>query len=422
MASEGKNRIAYLVTSFVLLLFLGLIYAWSVFIGPLEGEFGWARSQTSVTFTISMIGFCVGNLASGAITPRTSPRVSILIAAACAAAGFAASSFTTSLLWIYVSYGVFCGFAVGLGANCALSTALKWFPDRQGLASGALLMGFGLGSLAFSTPVTMLLSSLGWRTTFRVLAVVFGALLVLAALVLRNPSAEWSAAMVAKARQGGKVARHDFTTPEMLKSPAFWVFMLWIIFVTSVGLALISNAVPAAEAVLMAQPGADAAAATLMATTAMGTISGFNGLGRLSAGFFWDRFGFRATLVFVSGGMVLSMAACLLADMSLSFPLIVVGFVLLGLAYGGSMSSCSAMIGSFFGTKHYSLNYGIASCNLIVASLIGPTILSALLDSSGGYFSSFAVFLGFAAVSFVLLFFVRRPKDPVRPEGGEEVQ
>ena len=84
------------------------------------------------------------------------------------------------------------------------------------------------------------------------------------------------------------------------------------------------------------------------------------------------------------------------------------------------MSSCSAMIGSFFGTKHYSLNYGIASCNLIVASLIGPTILSALLDSSGGYFSSFAVFLGFAAVSFVLLFFVRRPKDPVRPEGSEE--
>ena len=73
MASEGKNRIAYLVTSFVLLLFLGLIYAWSVFIGPLEGEFGWARSQTSVTFTISMIGFCVGNLASGTITPRDLP-------------------------------------------------------------------------------------------------------------------------------------------------------------------------------------------------------------------------------------------------------------------------------------------------------------------------------------------------------------
>ena len=118
--------------------------------------------------------------------------------------------------------------------------------------------------------------------------------------------------------------------------------------------------------------------------------------------------------------MVLSMAACILADMTLSFPLIVVGFVLLGLAYGGSMSSCSAMIGSFFGTKHYSLNYGIASCNLIVASLIGPTILSALLDSSGGYLSSFVVFLVFAAVSFVMLFFVRRPKDPVRPEGSEE--
>lgn len=409
-SSEGKNRILYLITGFVLLLFLGLIYAWSVFIGPLEGEFGWQRSQTSLIFTISMIGFCVGNLASGTITPRTSPRVSILIAAACAAIGFAASSFTTSLPWIYVSYGVFCGFAVGLGANCALATALKWFPDRQGVASGALLMGFGLGSLVFSTPVNMLLTTIGWRTTFQVLAVVFGVLLVLGALILKNPSPEWSAAMVSKAREGGKVSQREFTTPEMLKSPSFWIFFLWIIFVTSVGLALISNAVPAAEAVHLAQPGADAAAATLMATTAMGTISGFNGLGRLGAGFLWDRLGFRATLLFVSGGMVLSMAACALADMTLSFPLIVAGFVMLGLAYGGSMSSCSAMIGSFFGTKHYSLNYGIASCNLIVASLIGPTILSALLESSGGYFTSFVVFLIFAAVSFVIVFFIRKPK------------
>ena len=80
------------------------------------------------------------------------------------------------------------------------------------------------------------------------------------------------------------------------------------------------------------------------------------------------------------------------------------------------------MIGSFFGTKHYSLNYGIASCNLIVALAHRPDDPLGAARQLGRYFSSFAVFLGFAAVSFVLLFFVRRPKDPVRPKGSEEVQ
>lgn len=409
MEKEGKNRALYLVTGIIVLLFLGLIYAWSVFIGPLESEFGWQRSETSFIFTISMIFFCVGNLASGTLTPRTSPRVSILVAAACAAVGFFASSMTTTLTWIFISYGVFCGFAVGLGANCTLSTALKWFPDRQGLASGALLMGFGLGSLVFSVPVSLLLSSLGWRTTFQILAVVFGVLLVLGALILKNPSEEYTAKMVQVARKSNKVSARDFTTPEMLKSSSFWFFMVWIVFVSSVGLALISNAVPAAQDVLRAQPNYDAASATLMATTAMGTISGFNGLGRLGVGWLWDKKGFRITLLVVSCGMILSMAFCALANAVISFPLIVLGFVLLGLSYGGSMSSCSAMIGSFFGTKHYSLNYGIASCNLIVASLIGPTILSSLRVSSGSYFTSYLVFLGFAVVSFVVVFFIRKP-------------
>ena len=105
---KNKFRLGYGITGFILLIFLGMIYAWSIFIRPLEAEFGWLRSQTSLIFTISMIGFCVGNLAAGQITPKTSPRVSILIAAVVIGIGFIASSFTSSLPWIYISYGVAC--------------------------------------------------------------------------------------------------------------------------------------------------------------------------------------------------------------------------------------------------------------------------------------------------------------------------
>ncbi len=75
---KNKFRLGYGITGFILLIFLGMIYAWSIFIRPLEAEFGWLRSQTSLIFTISMIGFCVGNLAAGQITPKTSPRVSMV--------------------------------------------------------------------------------------------------------------------------------------------------------------------------------------------------------------------------------------------------------------------------------------------------------------------------------------------------------
>lgn len=414
----SKHRIVYGITGFILLLFLGMIYAWSIFVAPLEAEFGWVRSQTSLIFSISMIFFCVGNLAAGVITPRTSPRVSILIAAVVICCGFVASSFTSSLPWIYVSYGVACGFAVGLGANVVLSTTLKWFADKQGIASGALLMGFGLGSMALSPFVTMLLTNLGWKHTFVLLGIVFGALLVIGAIICKNPSAEFSAALLEKARKAQKISAKEFTTKEMLKTPVFWIFILWVILVTIGGLALISQAVPAAQDILVLKNMSEAAA-VMMATTAMGMISVFNGLGRLGLGVLWDKKGYRVSIMTISIVYAVSMAACAIATKSLSFPILVAGFIILGMSYGASMSACSAMISSFFGTMHYSLNYACASCNLIIAASIGPTLSGFLKTSSGSYFSSFIVILVLALISFVLTFFVKKPQADQEPVPAE---
>lgn len=200
MAEAKKyHRLPYGVVAFILQLFLGLIYGWSLFIAPLEADFGWARSDTSLIFTISMIFFCVGNLVAGWLSKRLSPRAIIFIAAVAAGVGFLASSFTQVLPWIFVSYGVFCGFAVGVAGNCSLATALKWFPDRQAVASGCMLMGMGFGSAVLGPPVNTLLAAIGWRTTFQVLAVVFFVILAIGAVVLHNPPEEYSKQLLAKA-------------------------------------------------------------------------------------------------------------------------------------------------------------------------------------------------------------------------------
>ena len=405
---KNKFRLGYGITGFILLIFLGMIYAWSIFIRPLEAEFGWLRSQTSLIFTISMIGFCVGNLAAGQITPKTSPRVSILIAAVVIGIGFIASSFTSSLPWIYISYGVACGFAVGIGANTILSTTLKWFADRQGVASGALLMGFGFGSMVLSPFVTMLLNTIGWRKTFFVLGIIFSVLLVIGAMIIKNPSKEFSEALVEKARKNNVISSKDFETKEMLRTPSFWLFFAWVILIGAGSLALISNAVPAASDILVVTMGE--AEAVMAATAAMGMISTFNGLGRLAFGVIWDKKGYKVSLFIISAAYGISMAACAAATMMLSISLLVVGFIILGMTYGGSMSATSAMIGSFFGTKYYSINYACATCNLIVAASIGPTLIGWLRTSSGSYLSSFWVILGLSVCALVCCFFIRKPE------------
>lgn len=132
---------------FCLNMVLGLVYAWSLFAGPLQDAFGGTAVDTSRIFSVSMMGLCLGHLASGWLSPRTSPRFVMLLAAGFAAVGFAGSALAASYGWLTVSYGVCCGFATGMGANCVLNSVLPWFSNRKGAASGVLLAGVGLGPL-----------------------------------------------------------------------------------------------------------------------------------------------------------------------------------------------------------------------------------------------------------------------------------
>lgn len=398
-----QKRWVYGVTGFLILVFLGVIYAWSIFIQPLEQEFGWLRSQTSSIFSISMVFFCVGNLAAGYIMPRYGPRVGIFLAAATIGIGFLVSSFTFTLTMIFISYGVLCGFAVGLGANIVLSVSLSWFANRPGIASGALLMGFGFGSMVLGPIVTLLLSLFNWRTTFRVLAVVFFILLAVGAMLLVNPpETERGQGKTGTGKAG------DYTTKEMLKSPAFRIGFLWLVLLSSGGLALIGNAVPAALEVLAGQM--EEAQAVIAATSAMGMISLFNGCGRFGSGMIWDKKGLVATLLSVTTVYIAAMVLLAYATYSRSFPLLVAGYIVLGTAYGGTISFGSAMTRGLFGQTHYSMNYACMTCNMIFSALIGPPVSGYLRTATGTYLYSYLVFLGMGAAALVLAALMNKHK------------
>lgn len=388
-----KLRWLYLALGVGLLLCLGLIYAWSVFRAPLEAEFGWSKAQTSVTFSISMMMFCLGGLASGMITGRKGPRFTLAGCALFLFTGFAMASRIHTLPGIYVSYGGFCGFGVGLGYNATISTIMRWFPDKQGLVSGVTLMGFGFGGMLLGTLGAGLITALGWRPTFLIFAVAFAAIMLLGAALLRTAED----AFVEAVATGGKKkdAVEELPWRDMLRRRNFWICFLWAVILSAAGLAIINESTPYAASFV----DGDLTRAAAIA----GSVSIANGVGRVLSGQLFDAAGYRTTMLSVSVLYAAASAALIVSLQTGSLPVLMAAFLLVGLAYGGVPPMNSAFVAYFFGRRHYALNFSIINMNLIAASYLGP------LCGGGSYMTTFIAILVFAAAGAVLTLMVRKP-------------
>ena len=402
-----NKRWVYLGMGTLTLLFLGLIYAWSIFRTPFGELFpDWSISQLSMTFTISMIFFCLGGFAGGVLSKKLSIRTRMLISAVMLLVGFFAVSMvkpdspSSSLIMLYIFYGVFGGGGVGFAYNGVIGTLNKWFPDKVGLASGIMLMGFGLGGLVLGSIVNTMIGSMGILPVFRILGVVICIVCVLAAMIIKVPGKEDSDALallaggVSKAGKPEDAEVKNYTPGEMLRTSRFWFFTIWAILLNSAGLLVINSAANISVAV--------------GGTAVLGMIvSLFNGAGRIVAGNNFDRHGrFMSTLVnnafMLAAGILL-----VLGGMTGAYAFILCGLVFVGLAYGGCPTITSAYINKAFGPANFATNFSIANFSLIPAATIGPMISSALLESAGGsYDTNFYAIVGFslaAAVFWLLL-------------------
>ena len=395
---KSKKRVQ-LITGFVLLVLLGLIYAWSIFAAPLEEAFGWTRAETSVTFTLSMIFFCIGNIAGGFILKKSQPRLILLLSAACMLVGFMVASRTTALITLYISYGVLCGTGIGLGYNVILATVVKWYPDKSGFCSGVLLMGLGIGGMLLGSQVTRIINAMGWRSTFMLLGGVFSVIIAIGAFIIANPPKDYSVATLPKNTSSGRSGL-ELTSSQMLKRPSFWLCFLWATILSASGLAVIGHASPCAI-----EAGATAAGAV----TAVGIISISNGAGRMVFGSLFDFLGRKKTMIMAT---VVFMAANIIlvgSVMWTSFALLIIGYVLVGLAYGGTPSICVTYVGSMYGSEHYPLNISLMVSNIIPAALLGPLLAGSLQTSSGSYLSVFIILLGLNVFAIVSAALIKRP-------------
>src|SRR5689334_22450859 len=168
-------------------LALGSLYAWSVFVLPLEKEFGWTRAQTSWVFTIAIVCFALSFVAAGRLQDIKGPRLPAAIGGALVGGGFLLASRTSSLAALYIAFGVIVGIGNGFGYATPIPVASKWFPDRRGLVVGLMVGGYGAGSAIFGPIATALVADIGWRSTFQILGLVFLVMTAIGAALLRNP-------------------------------------------------------------------------------------------------------------------------------------------------------------------------------------------------------------------------------------------
>ena len=391
------NRWLAVVGGVSMNLALGSLYAWSVFVSPLEAEFGWSRTQTSWVFTIAIVTFAVSTVLAGRIQDVRGPRICAAIGATLVGLGFILGSFTTSLAYLYIAFGFVVGLGNGFGYATPIPVGSKWFPDKRGLVVGLMVAGYGGGSAIFAPVATALIDAVGWQATFRILGIILFAMGMVGTWLLRNPPAGYQPEGWSPAAAPGRTQR-DIPTGEMLGMPNF--YFLWVAYClgTTAGLMTISQLVPFAQSAGM---GATAAA---FAVT-VGAIG--NAAGRIASGWLSDLVGRLMTLRVMILVSALAMPA-LFAWREEAF-LLYLFVVVVYWCFGTQLSVFASTSADFFGTKHLGLNYGLLFTAYGVAGLIGPIIAGLVFDTFNDYRYAFFIAAGLAVVALLSLAFARPP-------------
>ena len=366
-----SRRILYLTLSTITLLFLGLIYAFYMFAVPMCKTFELEKTAVGLTFNIMMITFCVGAVIGSQIEKKIGVKGSIIVAAAMFAIGFIGTGLCahSNIAALYIFYGIICGLGVGIGYNTVIATTNVWFPDKVGLSSGILMMGFGLGSLILGTLSVNLAASLGLETVLIVVGIISAVVICVEGLVIQRPPANIVELMAPEQATGSDYDPGD--EDKALKTPLFYVYWVWATIVIAVGLATIGNCASDAQLV-----GWDAGFATLL----VGLVSTLNGVGRVIVGMIYDKTNVKITMI-IDGLVGVIAALCIIGAFTMNVPVLyVVGAFCCGFCYGGVPVVASAFGRQRFGAKNYPLNLSLCNFAIVWGSILN-VILQAILGS-----------------------------------------
>jgi OFA family oxalate/formate antiporter-like MFS transporter len=443
--NAANKRWTVIAGALIVQVILGTVYAFSVFVKPLETEFGWDRTTTQWAFSIALATFALTMIPAGRLQDRLGPRRVATIGGLLLGLSFLLGAVLVgeNRPWaLYITYGLVGGAGIGFGYVCPIAAAVKWYPDKKGLITGLAVAGFGAGALFFAGPAATLLHppadtgeamglsqillvglgisegngfGIGWKAFFALHGVVCAGAVILGATLLRNPPEGYTPPGWKRPEAGGAAPAREVDWKEMLNTPLACVLWLTFIFGATSGLMAIGQWKPMMGALLQGRTFAPEWMGGFgRFVEPVGILAVFNALGRV----FWGKVSDlidrpRAMMImFLAQGMAFMLLVGVKSHAAVFF-----ASAWVGLNFGGNFALFPSATADYFGTKNFGMNYGWIFTAYGVAGILGPVVGGVLFDVTQQYLLPF-VFAGIlcfvaAASSAVVWGFARRPV-PVR--------
>ena len=414
--TKVKNRWLIAASAVGIHISIGSVYAWSVYTKPLIEKFGWGLKETQFTFSLAI--FFLGTSAAflGHYLEKHGPRKSGLLAALFFGSGIAGSGLAihlSSLPLLYLSYGVLGGIGLGIGYITPVSSLVKWFPDRRGLATGLAIMGFGFAALISSPLIVSLISSVGIANTFFIMGTTYFLIIFASSRYLEAPPKDWvPAGMKVQVDTEKKIVKEDLsnlTANEAVKTRRFWYLWLMLFINITCGIAIISVASPMAQ---------EFAGLTPVAAAAMVGIMGlFNGGGRIGWASFSDLIGRPNMYTIFFSLQIIAYFALPSISNAIVFQAVI--FLILS-CYGGGFSTIPAYIGDMFGTKQLGAIHGYILTAWAAAGMAGPLFAAFTRTAFNNYHATLYCFAGLLVVALTVSFLIRLEINRLRAEKRRE--
>ncbi|MFA9374413.1 L-lactate MFS transporter [Poseidonibacter sp.] len=393
-----KNRWLMALSAVGVHICIGSVYAWSVYVKPIQEHMSWTLTDVTIAFSIAIFFLGLSAALMGKFVEKNGPRVSAILAASLFGLGTAGSGLAImmeSKMLLYFFYGVLGGCGLGIGYISPVSTLVKWFPDKRGMATGLAIMGFGFASAIWGPTIKILIEAVGISSTFFILGAVYFVVMFSSALYLQAPQDGYlPEKFKKKIKEGKKKIKEDLQNlglNEAVKTPRFYGLWLMLFINVTCGIAIIGVASPLLQEVI--------GISAIAAAAAVGLMGIFNGAGRI----FWASLSDYLTrpVVYIIFFLTQAIAFYILPSISEIVVFQVLLFFIMS-CYGGGFASIPAYIGDIFGTKELGAIHGYILTAWAAAGLVGPLIISMVKDSTGSYSQTLYVFAGFFIVALII--------------------
>ena len=426
IASPGWSRWLVPPAALSIHLAIGSVYSWSVFKLPLHETLGASGLLSAIPFTLGIVMLGMSAAVFGTAVERRGPRWAMFVATLCFCGGLLVAAVAAEIgqMWlIIVGYGVIGGIGLGIGYISPVSTLMKWFPDRPGMATGFAIMGFGGGALIASPWASQLMKWFGidrhgLASTFLVMGLVYAAFMTVGVLLVRLPPPGWEPPVVrVAASKLPHAAGPDRTANEAIKTPQFWLLWIVLCFNVTAGIGILERAAPIYRDYF---PRAGSPAAlTAAAAGFVALLSLANSAGRLLWSTASDAAG-RKNMYRLYLGLGAVLYLVLIVAQNASKPLFLVVCILLLSFYGAGFATAPAYLRDLFGYLEVGAIHGRLLTAWSTAGVLGPVIVNAIADNRiaahvvgpDRYRWSFAIMVILLVIGLVCNELIRTPQPP----------